>query len=74
VNSGASKPMVLVLPDASREAFELATYDSAAAALRTLALVASDTYGWLRRARLTVAVLTPAARATSSMVALPWLS
>src|SRR5699024_7448875 len=66
---GVSTPMVRVRPLASEAAEALGAYPSPRAASSTRARVASLTPGRWRSARETVAVETPAARATSSMAA-----
>ncbi|GAB3861529.1 hypothetical protein GCM10027610_104180 [Dactylosporangium cerinum] len=65
---GTITPTVWVRPLARREAIGDTTYDSDAAACSTRSRVSSETLGSPRRVRDTVAVETPASRATSSML------
>src|SRR5690606_36558350 len=66
---GVIRPIERVRPDARLAADGDATYPSASAAARTRSRVEEVTLGSPRSARDTVAVETPAARATSSIPA-----
>src|SRR5690554_5641585 len=66
--NGTITPMFLVRPDARLDARDETTYPSVSAAMRTRSLEAAETFPRPLSARDTVAVETPARRATSSML------
>src|SRR5689334_17938247 len=68
---GTTAPMLRVRPEARLDASEETTYPSSDAAWTTRARVRSETGPLPLRARETVAVETPARRATSSIPGIP---